>query len=250
MKAAKLHAWRDAELAQLGTVLDQAFILWRQAWGLALGAGARVACTPFEGPCREEWQPLGNGVAVDAWVHWSDASQAELQSLFGSGCGSSALVEEAAAACRQESCRRLADALQCDRNGPAPSETRPPSGKWSGAVMAVLPCGSRLLMDAACVQRVLQASGATARPDRPALSPLVPLVEAAGRCLTQVEARLADCDLDVAMLQRLRIGDVVRLPHPLTRPLSVRDSGGRPVFDGFLARSGAHRAIELVPTSV
>lgn len=249
MNAAKLHAWRDVELAQLGTVLHQAFILWRQAWGLALGADARVACTPVEEPCREAWQPVDERATLDAWVHWSDAAHAELQSLFGADCGSSPLVQEAATACRQDASRRLADALQPDRTGSGPVETRLPSGKWSGAVMAMFPCGSRVLLDATCVQRVLHASGAPARPVRPALPPLVPLVEAAGGCPTRVEARLADCALDVAMLQRLRIGDVVRLSHPLSRPLSVRDSSGRAVFDGFLARSGANRAIELVPTS-
>jgi flagellar motor switch protein FliM len=60
-----------------------------------------------------------------------------------------------------------------------------------------------------------------------------------------VEARLLACELDVATLQRVRIGDVVRLPHPLDRPLTVHGADDRSLFTGFLARSGGRKAIEL-----
>jgi flagellar motor switch protein FliM len=74
-------------------------------------------------------------------------------------------------------------------------------------------------------------------------------LNAASGCETRVEVRLADCALDLAILQRLQIGDVVRIPHPLAQPLSVRVAGDLPVFDGYLARSGTYRALELVPAS-
>lgn len=246
MKATKLHAWRDVELARVGAVLHEAFILWRQAWGLPFAHDASVSCAAAEGLADEAWQPLDIRAGSGAWMHWSPAAKAALQSLFGSNAGSSPLVHEAAMACRQDACRRLASALGLDRDEFVDAGF--PSGKWAGAVVAMLPYGSRVLADATCVQHALHRSSDLVRSRHP-LPPLAPLLEAASGCPTRVEARLTDCDLDVAMLQRLRVGDVVRLPHPLARPLSVRDASGRAVFDGFLARSGAHRAIELVATS-
>ncbi|MEJ5989610.1 hypothetical protein WG902_06395 [Ramlibacter sp. PS3R-8] len=247
MKLVKLHAWRDAELSGVSAVLHESLTLWRQAWGLPLPRDARVCCVAAEEVGPEPWQPLDTGAAAGAWVHWSPAAQAELQLLFGSDAGSSPFVQGAATACRQDACRRVATALGLDRG--ASFEVGLPRGKWSGAVVATLPCNSRFLIDATCVPHALRRSSDPVRPRRSALPPLAPLLESASRCPTRVEARLTDCDLDLAMLQRLRIGDVVRLPHPLDQPLCMRDASGRAVFDGYLARSGACRAVELVATS-
>lgn len=247
MSTTKLQAWRDAELHQLASALHEAMLGWRRDWGLAADPGGRVDCAPADDCGQEEWQPLGAHAAPGAWVHWSDVARSELQSLFGASAVCTALTAESATECGRDAARRLAQALQLEPGADSDGQPQIACGKWSGAVLATLACGSRVLVAAACLQRVLRTSACSTRPPRPALPLLSPLLEAASGCEARIEARLADCELDLATLRRLQIGDVVRLPHPLARPLGVRAPGDAPVFDGFLARSGAYRALELVP---
>jgi hypothetical protein len=162
---------------------------------------------------------------------------------------SSPLLTEAIAACMRDAGSRLASALDPGPGAKGEVDALLPSGKWSGAVAAFLPCGSSVLMEGECVERALRSASAPARPPRDAAPALVPLLEAARASAVRLEARLCACELDLALLQRLRPGDVIRLPHPLDRPISVHGADGRALFDGFLARSHGLRALELAPAA-
>ena len=241
----QLHAWRDADLACVASLLGTATVAWRRAWGLDLPA-VEVACTIARPREADGWQRVGSG---GAWLQWSAMADSEMRSLFGPGFDSCALAVEAASACREDACRRLAAVLALGGSLLQGADAMPSCGKWSGFVDAVLACGSVVRMDAATVACVLETQGRLPRPRPPTRPQVTPLLEAAGDRATRIEARLAGCELDLALLQRLRIGDVLRLPHPLATPLALHGPGDDPLFAGFLARSGDHKAVELVPRS-
>jgi hypothetical protein len=246
--ATPLRAWRDGELACVAALLQEAFVSWRRGWGLPVPAAVSVACAPAAKTLQvDEWQPVGCDGVSGAWVQWSAGSDRHLLTLFGAGAGNSSLVDEAAAECRRDAGLRLASVLRLEAGARAREAAGFAGGKWSGAVVATLPCDSRVLLDAACMHRALRAASRLDRAPREAMPPLVPLLEAARRSAIRVEARLCSCELDLALLQGLQAGDVIRLPHALDRPLAVHDPAGHPMFGGFLGRSGGFRAVELTP---
>lgn len=169
-----------------------------------------------------------------------------MQSLFGPGGACTALTVESASACGEDAARRLGLALRIEPDADGEGGADAACDKWSGAAVATLPCGSRVLVSSGCIQRLLGMPPPSPRPSRSALSSVL---QAASGCATRVEARLTPCDLDLVMLQRLQVGDVVRLPHALTQPIGLHVAGDRQVFAGFLARSGPYRSLELVPSS-
>jgi hypothetical protein len=120
---------------------------------------------------------------------------------------------------------------------PAPDCT----GRWSGAARALLACGSELVVDAGCLAAL------DTRVAEPPASPrpLAATALAAMHRRVRVQARLADCMLDVGGLQGLQPGDVVRLDHALSAPLSVHVADGAMLFSGYLAARAGRKAVEL-----
>jgi hypothetical protein len=167
------------------------------------------------------------------------------RALFGAAEACTPVLAEVVAMCRADAHARLADALQlarCDGEGPPAGAWRP----WSGALLASLPMGWRVLLDAALVRSLLPPPAREA-PATPA--PLVPLQRAAAALALPLQVHLEGCEVDIGSLQDLRPGDVVRLPHPLDAPAAVVARDGQPLFGGYLVRRRGRKAVELVPAT-
>jgi flagellar motor switch protein FliM len=110
-----------------------------------------------------------------------------------------------------------------------------------------------LLLDAPAVEGVLrsvapQLARSAHAPGAPqALTPVALAVE----CLRMpLHVELSACELDVASLEDLRIGDVVPVPHRLDAPLLVRDAQEETLFGGYLAQRGGRKALALAAACV
>jgi Type III flagellar switch regulator (C-ring) FliN C-term len=121
--------------------------------------------------------------------------------------------------------------------------------RWSGAVSVSLPWGGqdfRILLGGDEIQGFLRH----AEPD-PARSldqslPMIPVWQAVSSLPCVVRTELAPVELSLGAFKALRIGDIVELPHPLDQPLLIKTVGGGLVFEAFLGKVGAHRAVELL----
>lgn len=108
--------------------------------------------------------------------------------------------------------------------------------------------GARVVATAAAVENLLPAKAPdSAAAPRPGAAPLVAIAIALADTRISLHVQLQECDVDLGLLQRLRPGDVLRVPHRLDAPALVRTAGGNALFQGFLARSQRRRAVELVP---
>lgn len=237
---ARRLAWPGAsQLARLQQVLQEADEGWRAAWGI-VPADTRVACRRVDEAMGDlHLQALGHRPGGAAWIHWSEPAR---RPLFA-GCGSTAaLALGASAACHEDRAGRLAGALRLERPLAGETPGAPPAGRWSGTVVATLPCGSQLLADAGLLADVCDAPP---RPAAPATA-LVPAFAAAAPRVMRVQARLSDCTLDLGSLQGLQLGDLVRFDHRIDAPLLLHPcDGGAPLFRGFLAGHRGFKAVEL-----
>ena len=242
--ARPLVAWRAAQLAAAASVLAPAAQAWREAWGLPAGPGG-VTCThPTPQVLRHPWQCIAGGTAGAAWLSLPASFDTELAQLLW-GCEDIAgpIALAVLAACRADLAARLRAALDLDAGG----ERVPSSCAWSGQVVAAIGSGVFLLLDAPAMVRLLRAVAPELAGEKPAtaLPALAPLTRAVGGTRLPLQARLADCELDLASLQDLRIGDIVPVPHRLDTPLRVCDAQGQAVLAGYLARRGQRKALDL-----
>lgn len=229
--------WADGtQLESLRALVEEAETAWRAAWGIA--AAAPVRCTSMhEARSRPDLQPLAQASNAAAWIGWIHEQEVD---LFP-GAPGTPLVAAARAASRRDREQRLRQALGMP-SAPFGAGSAPvAAGRWSGAARALLACGSELVVDAGG----LAALGKRVAAPAPEPKPLAAMALAAMHRRVRVQARLADCTLDVGGLQGLQPGDVVRLDHPLSTPLAVHVSGGALLFSGFLAARAGCKAVEL-----
>lgn len=132
-----------------------------------------------------------------------------------------------------------------------PEQVRQP---WSGAVWLSMGwCWQRfhLVMDFNCAANLLgqdsavstqaqSGQGASGAARVPVLSAL------AGETLSMT-VELNPVTIELGNLAGLRIGDVVRTPHALEAPLSVRAEDGTMFCHAFLGKVDEDRAVELLP---
>ena len=62
-----------------------------------------------------------------------------------------------------------------------------------------------------------------------------------------VSARLASANVTPAAVLRLAVGDVIRLPHPVSRPIQVA-AGGEPVGSAAIGAAGSRLAVVVTTT--
>ena len=236
--ARRLSCADSGQLQQVQCVLQQSEDAWRAAWGVP--AAAAVRCEPLVfATAAIEWDVLGQKPGAAVQVRWSGAAQSP---LYAPANEPGPLAVAANAACRADRVARLASALLLDGPAWGDREGMVPSGRWSGSVRAVLGCGTELRLDAGAVALL-----SAARPLRKAALPaLVPVLQAAAGRRLRVQARLADCTIELGRLQDLRPGDVVRLEHRLEAPVALH-ACGEAVFGGFLAARSGRKALELSP---
>jgi flagellar motor switch/type III secretory pathway protein FliN len=246
--ACPLRAWRDAELAAIADLVRVALQAWRDAWGLCLES-ALVQCTPATAADHEApWLLAGSAAEGAAWLAWTAAFERQLTlALWDVEEVAGPLARQVTAACRDDLAARLIAGLRMTAAaGPPPAAARIPS-TWSGEVAVRFDGGARLLLDGDAVASILGwAAPATARTAAtPGRAPLTSISAAVDAIRMPLRARLADCEIDLASLQDLCVGDIVPVRHRLDEPLQVRDAAGQIVFGGFLARRGQRKALEL-----
>ena len=244
-RAVPLHAWRDAQLEPIALRLQAALDAWREDWGLGNGS-FEVTCAALQDPVEgSRWTVLGARNGAIAWVDGFIAVDETLaRALLDVDHPTTPVARGVFQRCRADGLARLANALALEPEGVA--EHAPPSGRWTGAVQAILPWGMRVLINHAAVQALAPASErASAAASARLSTALAGIAEALGNDTLSLSVQLADCELDVGSLQDLRVGDVVRARHPVDRPLRVLHGDGEPLFTGHLVRRGAFKAIEL-----
>jgi len=247
--ARPLVAWREAELGAVASVLTGAQEAWCAAWGLSAMASP-VTCVPaVEADRQAPWQRLGAGEAGAAWMALPARFEDELALALWGGSGAlGPIAQEIGKACRDDFQSRVGSALQVEASAGVATDPVNAGVAWSGWVTVALDAGARLLLDARWVEALLRvhAPQLARRAVAPAAGKsLTPVGTALAGVRLALRARLADCELDLASLQDLRIGDVLAVPHRLDAPLLVRDAQGELVCGGYLARQGQRKALEL-----
>lgn len=234
---ARRLACADAgQLQHVQRVLQEAEDAWRAAWGVP--AAMTVRCESLlAADAGTPWDVLGQKPGATVHVRWSAPAQAP---LYSPADEPGPLAVLANAACRDDRVARLVSTLLLDHPAWTAAEALGPSGRWSGSVRAVLGCGTELRLDAGAVALL----SAPRPPLDAALPALVPVLQAAAGRRLRVQARLADCTIELGRLQDLQPGDVVRLDHRLEAPLSLHACDGA-VFTGFLAAHRGRKALEL-----
>lgn len=230
--------WADgAQLKRLGALVDEAEAAWRRAWGID-DDPARVRCAAIHQPeAAPQLQLLAQSPRAAAWVRWAHEEEA---ALFP-GAPATPLATAARAACRRDREDRLARALGLEQRCFTGEAASAPSGRWSGAARALLPCGSELVVDAGCLAALDTRVPAPVRMRTPVQS----VAQAATSRRVHVQARLAECTLEMGALLGLQPGDVVRLDHTLSAPLFVHAPGGALLCSGFLVARAGRKAVEL-----
>ena len=274
--ARALRRWSDDELGRFADAVVRALAADASRWGdgdafnghvdapSTRGARRAVHAEDLEAPARlPDWSAVSEQGAW--WSLGESPSRRISRALFGEpGTGPDALdgrriADDLAGELWAGQLRALAALVAGD--GLADAEALAQAWRrWSGAVLVELPwCGAslRLLFRAAQVERVVLAAGASGgRPARPAGAsavPVVPVLRALAGHGTRLDARLDSFEIDLGSLVSLNVGDVLRVRHPLDKPVRVCASqaplDGEPVCAGWLGRRDAVLAIELVRPS-
>ncbi len=237
---------------------------------------------------RESWQPAGAAGAGLWWTLSSPSSPATgarpqrttqglsfmARALFGAGAEADAslrpraagadapqsMAAELAGAAWTDWWKRLAGAAEItgpvsagDAGGAPPEVTH----AWSGALVVELPLAGRSLLVLMTAERVARLLGpATVRPEprrERSSAALIPVERAVAQRTARVHVRMQAFEIDLGALAALSVGDVLRTAHRLDAALSVAVAGQdrieRPMCAGFLGKSGARRAVELMRPS-
>ncbi|HEY8360370.1 MAG TPA: FliM/FliN family flagellar motor switch protein [Ramlibacter sp.] len=247
--ARPLLCWRDTQVQALAHALEQALAAWCADWGLhPMGA---LACQPACGPASgEQWRSLYNGTADAGWLHVPAETPAILRELlFPHADASGRVAMRVVSECEQDGLQRLIAVLDLSVSGVANAgPSAPVLQHWSGTLEARLPppLGWRIVLRSAALGAWFRGHGATpANRDPVAMAPLARVMDAVAALPVKLDVRLAGCELDVATLQRLQPGDVLRMRHGIDAPASVCDSNGTPLFSAYLGRRDGRRAVGL-----
>ncbi|MET3448219.1 FliM/FliN family flagellar motor C-terminal domain-containing protein [Ralstonia sp. 1138] len=132
-----------------------------------------------------------------------------------------------------------------------PEHVRQP---WSGAVWLSMGwCWQRfhLVMDFNCAAHLLGQDSAVSTQARSGQNASgaarVPVLLALADETLSMTVELNPVTIELGNLAGLRIGDVVRTPHALEAPLSVRAEDGTVFCHAFLGKVDEDRAVELLP---
>jgi len=242
MSVAPMRWWSDRAIEKATARIGRSVDAWREAWGCA--APARIECVR-----EHEWTGASHSPSAPV-LH-----AATFDALFGLRPVSAVGGELAADRLAQLASSELREALRAACLPPAGREDGDDAGaarrhRWSGVLVASVSCGPiRIvrLLDAASVEAMLAAEGEHPRsaPPRARAPALAPLADALQTRTVRIRTTLAAGELDLASLQALALGDVIRLPHPLDRPLAVQADEDPLPCVAYLGQRDGRRAIEL-----
>lgn len=247
-----LQWWTQQQLAGLAGSLAAELADWSAAWGVPVGtvqAELAHAAAPASGP----WHALAGAPAL-AW-HTSLAPAQLRQALFadarhstnpeGYGQLAGQLAQNACDAWHACLLRWMGRAGAPIAAGPAV----PPSSEqqaWSGAVRLAIRSSAweqDVHLSAAAASRLVQPTPAPAAAG--AAVPLSSVGEALALRPLTLRLELAALELEVGSLQQLAVGDVVRLPHLLSQPLTLRATDVPLQWPAYLGQRNGMYAVEL-----
>lgn len=245
--ARPLHWWNADTLHAVAQSFGTALRDWRDDWGW-LGAMPGVEARPLSPRSNWDgaWQAFERDGRPVAWALVPAQPAALLLAGFFPGLeGPSPMAHAFACACEQDALTRLAAVLDAAR---AAVPTAPPAQEWraGGGAMELrlgAPFDWRLLLAATVVSgwRVTHP-----RLAAPQASPALTAVDAAlANHRLDVQVALEGCELELAALQALRPGDVVRLRHRVDQPAALREAAGSTLCRAYLGRCRGRVAVEL-----
>jgi flagellar motor switch/type III secretory pathway protein FliN len=251
-EARSLRWWTAQQLAGLAATLEAELAGWSAAWGVPAGtvqAELAHAAAAVPGP----WHAMA-GAAAPAWT--TQLAPAQLrQALFAETGpaihpeGYGTLAEALAHSCRDAWYACLLRWTRPDDAPAAACPAAPPASDrlaWSGAVRLTIRGDAweqHVHLSAAAASRLMEPVAAPAASGP--MPPLASVREAlAARPLT-LRLELAGLELDVGSLQQLAVGDVVRLPHLLSQPLTLRAAELPLQCAAYLGQRDGRYAVEL-----
>jgi len=269
-----LRWWTPQAMAGLSRRLEAAWATWCGGWGFerrpVVCANSSEASEAYATVRR--WQRVGILGGDGIWIGSPHAEPAHWlqQGLFAAGPTRqpSPVASRVVLEAWQDLQHEIACAIAPETDATARSSEPPPSGlpaghrlSWSGAVGAQLSVANGLLgalvvhigPSAAAAHCVVARGTASATQAR---SPLASVADALGHRRVSLDVHLGEAEIELGMLQSLRIGDVVVLDHALHQPATVQwttasEPGGRSVlFEGHLGRLGPCKAIETAPRRI
>ena len=249
--AVPLRSCSVSQLRAYGAFVQSAVDRWAAAWGLQETGRPVAPCATaaVADAAAWTWQAIGSRRSAAAWFAQADDVPSWIaDQLFDAAGCDSPVLKAVCQACAHDLRPRLAAAFDLEEDSFAPPPRQEQLGPWQGAVIATLSGGMLVLATGACVAACIasvEASTAKARKAAPAAS-LARIDDALEGREISLQVTLQPCELDVATLQQLQPGDVVRLPHALDRPLGIGTCPGGAAFAGALVRVQGARAVELV----
>lgn len=258
-KARRFRLYGESERRKVADVLTKVMAAWASEW-LAPGARApelRVAVDAGAVHDVARWLVARRNDQVLLAV--GELRDGALESLVSglaagetSGGRTSGAVQRLAETIMQDLASRLVRALDVggDRGAAAWSPAPPCSGEigqpGSGWMAATCEWGAagvmQLLLTPESVARVVDAAPA-ARKGGDALNRRRGAID--NRSVT-IEVVLGEAELEVADLESLAPGDVIRLDRKLGDPLLVRNDAGDVLCGAHVGADGNRRAVQLV----
>lgn len=251
-EARSLRWWTAQQLAALAATLEAELAGWSAAWGVPAGtvrAELAHAAAAAPGP----WHGMA-GAAAPAW-HTMVAPAQLRQALFAETRqavhpeGYGRLAEQLAQSCRDAWCAQLLRWTRPDGAPAAACPAAPPASDqlaWSGAVRLAIRGAAwdqDVHLSAAAASRLMLPLAAPAASG--AMPPLSNVREALAARPVTLRLELAGLELDVGSLQQLAVGDVVRLPHLLSQPLTLHATELPLQCAAYLGQRNGRYAVEL-----
>jgi len=254
MNARALSLLGESDLLRVRQAAVQALEEWRAVWGLG-ARGAQVACArAWESARRtrvfEEgwtcWECDGRGWAAAAPLLVSRIGE----DLFGRS-------EPGAPECHAPVALEVGDRAIDDLIGRVLGKDAPPVRKRAGDPAPDIPAevfkhgSGAVVLDIELDEgrlRIVAGCGATASSAKQARSGAQPPGESHAALLAipvTLEAELGELDMDLATLQSLEAGDVVRLTARIDQPLRLSAPGGSTVCFGDFGTQEGFRALSL-----
>jgi hypothetical protein len=207
---------------------------------------------------KDTWRQQWTGAAGAVWCDWDADGPREVRQLVFPADGSHAphtgpgpLAEAGAMAAFDDLCSGLREL--CAGDGADVSLLRPvPEDvmrQGSGAVGISVALGRArlaILLDDACVRRLLGTGAAASLP------PLgkVTLGKTLDRTPVTLTVRAGEVELGAGTLLSIGVGDVIALPLGLDAPMSITLVRGIELCKGFIGRRGDQLAVEIANKSL
>lgn len=252
----------DAHLARLRDRVADVLAQWAGAWGVAADA-VSVASAETAAAARpalrakDAWRQQWTGGAGAVWCDWDADGPREVKRLvfpadggYAPDAGPGTLAEAGATTAFDDLLAGLRGLCTGADAGVAQLRPLPPeaTSPGSGAVCVTVALGRArvgLLLDDACVRRMLGVQS----PAAPPRLGKVAIAKALERTPVALTVRAGHVELGAGTLLSIGVGDVIALPLALDAPMSLTLADGAQVCKGFIGRQGERLAVEIANKS-